>query len=111
MVSTEKLMFGELKSLYEKHVTGTCKEIGERYRGLQEIEEQLFVGFISYILSYAGYYDLTLYKELIDDDEGFGIKTTENDFLMWTDYVNNFAGVKEEEQALEPLRRCNSRFS
>ena len=46
MVSTEKLVFGELKSLYEKHVTGTCKEIGERYRGLQEIEEQLFVGFI-----------------------------------------------------------------
>lgn len=100
-IEQEHLVFGDLKSIYKKQATGSYEEIGKQYRHLQEIEEQLFVGFTSYILAKAGYNDTTLYKTDIGDDEDF-LKTTE-EMDNFADLVISFLGVKEEERVFDTL--------
>jgi len=100
-IGQEQLVFGDLKSIYKKQVTGSYKEIGKQYRHLQEIEEQLFVGFTSYILAKAGYNDTTLYNAPIGDDEVLEVETTITP--DWVDQIRDFMGVKEEENILEQL--------
>ncbi len=100
-IEQEQLVFGDLKSIYKKQATGSYEEIGKQYRHLQEIEEQLFVGFTAYILAHAGYYDSTLFNTDIGDDEGF-LKTTE-EMDNFADLISSFLGVKEEERVFDTL--------
>ena len=99
----EKTVFGDLKNLYKKQARGTYQEIGEHTRHLQEIEEQLFVGFTSFILAKAGYDDTTLYNTPIGDDEVFEVETTKDSLIDWVDHIRYHMGVKEEENMLEQL--------
>jgi nicotinamide riboside kinase len=103
MVLTEKTVLDDLKNLYKKQVKGTYEEIGEHNRHLQEIEDQLFVGFASYILANAGYNDTTLYNTSIGDDQVFEVETTKDRLVDWVDHIRYHMAVKEEENVLEQL--------
>jgi hypothetical protein len=106
----EKLVFGDLKSLYKRQANGTIAEIGEQFERLQEIEEQVFVTFVSFILSRAGYDDTTIldaFKDASynDDEDVNSMRTTiagDKD-SVWFDHATNFMGVKEEEHALAAI--------
>jgi hypothetical protein len=59
----EQLVYGDLPRLFDLRVSGNITEIGYLDEDLRNLDCSLFVGFVSFMMEQAGYYNNTIYDK------------------------------------------------
>jgi len=106
----EQLVFGDFLKLHAIKVHGEIAQIGILSWNLNHLERCLFMGFVSYILSRIGYFDVTIYDDsryqynpdkLMHEYTEDGVFTTDFDEDAWVSNISRgLAGWTEELRAL-----------
>ncbi len=56
----EQLVYGDFSRLMNLHVSGDMEQISHTYRTLRNLDKSLYIGFVTYVLTRAGYCNKTI---------------------------------------------------
>ena len=105
----EQLVYGDFEELLGLKVHGKIDEIGLLSHNLNHLDRCLFMGYVSYVLSRAGYYDVTLYddsryhynEDKLVHEYGEEELTTDFDQNYWVSYLSRGLTGWTEELRME----------
>jgi hypothetical protein len=104
----EQLVYGDFLKLRTLKIHGEIEQVGILSKNLNYIDRCLFMGFVSYILSKKGYFDVTLYDDsrywynphkLLYEYGENGVYTTDFDEDAWVSNVSKGLTQWTEELA------------
>lgn len=107
----EQLIYGDFLKLRSLKVHGQIEQVGILSQNLNHLDRCLFMGFVSYILSKKGYFDVTIYddsrykynpSEYVHEYTENGDLTTDFDEDTWVQYISR--GLTQWTEELRAAR-------